>query len=87
MLLDKTPKETKIILAEDFNERITNKVIDSGQQRFNKDTINANGEMSRDTCTHNELRINNTFFPYTDQHKTTWTNSINRKIYKWLRDH
>lgn len=42
-LLDKIPKENKLILAGDLNARNANEIIDLVKQRSNEDIINANG--------------------------------------------
>ncbi|XP_057671969.1 uncharacterized protein LOC130903737 [Diorhabda carinulata] len=42
-------------------------------------TLNSNGEQLIQFCAHNELRINNTFYPHKQQHKYTFENTRGHK--------
>lgn len=67
--------EVALILG-DFNAHIGSGIIPEIKQRFNKDMINANGELLINSCAFSELRINKTFFHHKAQHKyTRWQRS------------
>ncbi|XP_056647281.1 uncharacterized protein LOC130451947 [Diorhabda sublineata] len=85
--MDKIPKQDEIMILKDFIGRIGNEVISEIKNRFNEETLNSNGEQLIQFCAHNELRINNTFYPHKQQHKYTFENTrghksiINRNIH------
>lgn len=78
-LLDAIPKKEKIIILGDLNVRIDNEAIPQIKQRFNEEDHNDNGDLLIDFCTHNSLRINNTFFDHKTQHKYTFENIQGRR--------
>lgn len=73
--LNQLPKQDKILVMGDLNSRIGNMPIPGIMQRHNKGAINDNGEMLITLCSHNELRIKNTFFQNKEQYKYKFTNS------------
>ncbi|XP_056639351.1 craniofacial development protein 2-like [Diorhabda sublineata] len=77
--MDKIPKQDEIMILGDFNGRIGNEVISGIKNRFNEKTLNSNGEQLIQFCAHNELRINNTFYPHKQQHKYTFENTRGHK--------
>ena len=74
-IIDKSPKDAKLIIMGDMNARIGSSIIPGIKQRFNEDHMNENGYLLNSLCTTNSLRINNTFFKHKEQHKITWSNS------------
>lgn len=77
-LLDTTRNSEKTIIIGDLNARIGNVPIDGVKQRFNEEVINENGERLIEICLLNSLRINNTFFEHSIQHKITWSDTRGR---------
>ncbi|XP_056647239.1 craniofacial development protein 2-like [Diorhabda sublineata] len=77
--MDNIPKQDEIMILGDFNGRIGNEVISGIKNRFNEETLNSNGEQLIQFCAHNELRINNTFYPHKQQHKYTFENTRGHK--------
>lgn len=77
--LNKIPKADEIMILGDLNARIGNEILEGIKNRFNEETLNNSGEQLIQFCAHNELRINNTFYPHKPQHKYTFENTRMQK--------
>lgn len=76
--LDMISNTDKIFIMGDMNARVGNDIVEGVKQKFNEDVMNDHGEMLTELCAHNELRINNTFFPHKQQYKYTWSDTRGR---------
>jgi exonuclease III len=69
---NKTSKKKNIILAGDFNGRISNQPIPECIGTYGKQVMKHNGTALRDFCAFNKLKITNSFYRHKDIHKFTW---------------
>ena len=77
--IDELGNTNKIIILGDINARI-DRNIPGIKQKYNEEITNGNGELPIDSCARNELRINNTYFPHKEQHKSSKRSMINYVI-------
>lgn len=61
-----------MIILGDSNARMGNSAIPGVEQRFNKNTLNDNGQLMINLRTFNEMRIYNTLFDHKDQYEFTF---------------
>jgi hypothetical protein len=64
----------------DFNSEIGNNVIRGIKNRFNRQTINENGEELIHLYFQNKLLINNIFYPHKFEHKYIFGNTRSHKL-------